>query len=125
LKKLVVFTLVEGTITTGFRVHWEISPDGERPLADGYTQLPPLPELDRVYQAWDTTYRSLDGIKRIKLKQNQITNVKFSSLKWDCERQAGRLTKLVNDWLDSTDIAVAFMDGMATVKFSRNCPECA
>jgi WD40 repeat protein len=105
VKKLVVLTLVAGTISTGFRVHWEVSPDGERTVADGYTQLPPRPELELVYQLWDTTYRSLDGSHRITIKANQITNVKFTSLKWDCERQAGRLAKSINDWLNSTNLS--------------------
>ncbi len=105
MKKLVVFTLVAGTISTGFRVHWEVSPDGERAIADGYTQLPPQSELELVYQSWDTTYRSLDGSHRITIKANQITNVKFTSLKWDCERQAGRLAKSMNNWLNSTDLS--------------------
>ena len=105
MNKLVVLKL-DGDFHDGFRVSLEIGEDGSSPdveLSDNALKLPPLPTLPDIYQVWSNSYRSLDGY-RIKPKKNQITNVKFQSLKTECQTQADILKHKFISWLQADSL---------------------
>ena len=104
MKQLLVLNL-DGDFSCGFSVHWQISAEGQPVRADGYSKLLPIPDLDLAYQAWDKTYRGLDGISRVKFKPNQITNVRYSSLQLECGQQAKTLARKIDDWFDRSDLS--------------------
>ena len=100
--KLVVLKL-DGDFHEGFRASLTISVEGSFPdieLSDNTLKLPPLPTLPEIYQTWSKSYRSLDGY-RIKPKKDQITNVRFQSLKTECHTQADILKQQFLNWLQA------------------------
>ncbi|BAY42117.1 WD-repeat protein (plasmid) [Nostoc sp. NIES-2111] len=102
MNKLVVLKL-DGSFHEGFGVNLEIGEDGSLPdieLSDNALKLPPLPTLPDTYQNWCNSYRSLDGY-RIKPKKDQITNVRFQSLKEKCHEQADILKQKFITWLQA------------------------
>jgi len=102
MKKLVVLKL-DGQLGEGVRVSLEIGEDGLRPsveLSDNQLRLPPIPTLPEIYQRWCRSYRSLDG-HRIKPKKEQISNVRFKSLKDECEQLADTIKQNFLNWLQA------------------------
>ncbi|MBE9213131.1 CHAT domain-containing protein [Plectonema cf. radiosum LEGE 06105] len=102
MKKLVVLKL-DGQLGEGVRVSLEIGKDGLPPfveLSDNQLRLPPIPTLPEIYQRWCRSYRSLDG-HRIKPKQEQISNVRFKSLKDECEQLADTIKQNFLSWLQA------------------------
>lgn len=102
MAKLVVLKF-EGDFSLGFRVGLEISEDGERPFVevdDSQLGLPAIETLPNVYQEWRRSYRSLDGY-RIKPKKEQISNVKFVSLKQECEKLTNTIKDDFKLWLQA------------------------
>ncbi len=102
MNKLVVLKL-DGDFHEGFRVSLEIGEDGSLPdveLSDNELKLPPLPTLPDIYQDWSNSYRSLDGY-RIKPKKEQITNVRFQSLKKECHAKADIIKQNFITWLQA------------------------
>ena len=100
MKKLVVLKL-DGDFNRGFSVSLEIGDDGKRgdvELSDNKLKLPPIPHLPDIYQDWCRSYFSLDGY-RIKIKKEQISNVKFTSLKEDCRKKAAYIKLNFTNWL--------------------------
>jgi WD40 repeat protein len=105
VKKLLVLNL-DGDFDTGFDVNWEIGPDGQLPFANGMSRLAlaPRPSLERAYKDWCALYHHLDG-RRIKLKSNQITNVRYTDLISQCRSTADLLTREVNEWFESSPLS--------------------
>ncbi|QYX30373.1 nSTAND1 domain-containing NTPase [Sphaerospermopsis torques-reginae] len=102
MNKLVILKL-DGNFHEGFRASLEIGEDGSLPdieLSDNAFKLPPLPTLPDIYQDWSNTYRSLDGY-RIKPKKDQITNVRFQSLKMECRTHTDILKQQFITWLQA------------------------
>ena len=102
MNKLVILKL-DGDFHDGFRVSLEIGEDGALPdieLSDNTLKLPPLPTLPDIYQDWSKSYRSLDGY-RIKPKKDQITNVRFQSLKTECHTHTDILKQQFITWLQA------------------------
>ncbi|MDB9348062.1 eIF2A-related protein [Nodularia spumigena] len=102
MKKLVVLKL-DGDFSQGFRVSLAIGEDASIPdieLSDNELKLPPIPILSHTYQDWSKSYRSLDG-HRIKAKKEQITNVKFQSLKQECQTKADIIKNKFITWLQA------------------------
>ncbi|MBD2337486.1 CHAT domain-containing protein [Calothrix sp. FACHB-156] len=102
MKKLVVLKL-DGQLGEGVRVSLEIGEDGLPPfveLSDNQLRLPPIPTLPEIYQRWCRSYRSLDG-HRIKPKKEQISNVRFKSLKDECEQLADTIKQNFLSWLQA------------------------
>ena len=102
MNKLVILKL-DGDFHDGFRVSLEIGEDGALPdieLSDNTLKLPPLPTLPNIYQDWSKSYRSLDGY-RIKPKKDQITNVRFQSLKTECHTHTDILKQQFITWLQA------------------------
>jgi WD40 repeat protein/ABC-type dipeptide/oligopeptide/nickel transport system ATPase component len=102
MKKLVVLKL-DGHLGEGVRASLEIGEDGLRPfveLSDNQLRLPPIPTLPEIYQRWCRSYRSLDG-HRIKPKKEQISNVRFKSLKDECEELANTIKQNFLSWLQA------------------------
>ena len=100
MKKLVVLKL-DGDFNRGFGVGLEIGEDGKRAnieLSDNQLRLPPIPNLPNIYQEWCRSYRGLDG-HRIKLKKGQVSNVKFTSLREDCQKKADNIKLIFTNWL--------------------------
>lgn len=100
MKKLVVLKL-DGDFNRGFGVSLEIGEDGKRAdieLSDNQLRLPQYPKLPSIYQEWSISYHSLDG-HRIKIKKGQISNVKFTSLKKDCQAKADSIKLNFTTWL--------------------------
>ena len=100
MKKLVVLKL-DGDFSQGFGVSLEIGEDGKRAdieLSDNQLRLPAISELPSIYQEWSRSYRSLDG-HRIKIKKGQISNVKFTSLREDCQAKADSIKLIFTTWL--------------------------
>jgi WD40 repeat protein len=105
VKKLLVLNL-DGDFATGFDVNWEIGPDGQRPFANGMSRLAlaPRPNLGQAYQNWRDLYRHVDGT-RIKIKPNQITNVRYTDLLSECRQTAALLAREVNEWFESSPLS--------------------
>lgn len=102
MNKLVILKL-DGNFHEGFRVRLEIGEDDALPdieLSDNTLTLPPLPTLPNIYQDWSNSYRSLDGY-RIKPKKDQITNVRFQSLKTECHTHTNILKQQFITWLQA------------------------
>ncbi|BAZ13213.1 WD-repeat protein [Calothrix sp. NIES-4071] len=102
MAKLVVLKF-EGNFGEGFGVGLEISEDGERPFVevdDSQLGLPAIESLPNVYQEWRRSYRSLDGY-RIKPKKEQISNVKFVSLRQECDKLTGIVKDDFKLWLQA------------------------
>lgn len=102
MKKLIILTL-DGNFHQGFRASLEVAQEGSRPflsLKDEALQLPSLPMMPDVYQQWYVSYRSLDGY-RIKPKKAQVTNVRFTELKQQCEVHATLVQKQFTAWLEA------------------------
>ncbi|MGF1674083.1 MAG: CHAT domain-containing protein, partial [Rivularia sp. (in: cyanobacteria)] len=100
MKKLVVLKL-DGDFNEGFSVSLEIGEDGKRAtveLSDNQLRLPPIVKLPDIYQEWCRSYRGLDGY-RIKPKLGQLSNIKVSSLKEDCQTKADDIKLILNKWL--------------------------
>ena len=100
MKKLVVLKL-DGDFNRGFGVTLEIGEDGKRPnieLSDNQLRLPAIPNLPHIYQEWCRSYRGLDG-HRIKIKQGQVSNLKFTSLRKDCQTKADNIKLIFTNWL--------------------------
>ena len=100
MKKLVVLKL-DGDFNRGFGVSLEIGEDGKRAdveLSDNQLRLPPIPNLPNIYQEWYRSYRSLDG-HRIKVKKGQVSNVKFTSLRENCQTKADNIKLIFTNWL--------------------------
>lgn len=105
MEKLLVLTL-DGNFATGFDIRWEIGPDGKIPYRKGLSRLalPPCPDLVPAFQAWQNTYRQLDG-SRIKPIGDTITNVKYTDLHSTCQQTADTLERVVNDWFDGSPLS--------------------
>jgi WD40 repeat protein len=102
MKKLVVLKL-DGDFNLGFKVGLEIGEDGKRAdfeLSDNQLRLPSIPKLPIIYQEWCRSYRGLDG-HRIKVKKDQISNIKLTSLKEDCTEKAAKIKLHFTNWLKS------------------------
>ncbi len=100
MKKLVVLKL-DGDFNRGFGVSLEVGEDGKRAdveLNDSQLRLPAIPKLPNIYQEWCRSYRGLDGY-RIKFKKEQLSHIKISSLKDDCQRKADNIKRIFTDWL--------------------------
>ncbi|MEM7713223.1 MAG: CHAT domain-containing protein [Cyanobacteria bacterium P01_A01_bin.68] len=100
MKKLVVLKL-DGDFNRGFGVSLEIGEDGKRAdveLSDNQLRLPSIPNLPNIYQEWYRSYRSLDG-HRIKVKKGQVSNVKFTSLRENCQTKADNIKLIFTNWL--------------------------
>ncbi|MDZ8091574.1 MAG: CHAT domain-containing protein [Nostoc sp. DedQUE05] len=102
MNKLVVLKL-DGDFHNGFGVSLAIGEDASLPdveLSDNALKLPGLPTLPDIYQDWSKSYRSLDGY-RIKPKKDQITNVRFQSLKKECHAKADIIKQSFITWLQA------------------------
>jgi hypothetical protein len=102
MKKLVVIKL-DGDFSEGFRISLEIGESGDRPsieLRGNQLRLPSIPTLPNIYQQWCKSYRSLDG-HRIKPKKEQISNVRFKSLKEECHELADIINHNFITWLQA------------------------
>jgi WD40 repeat protein/energy-coupling factor transporter ATP-binding protein EcfA2 len=102
MKKLVVLTL-DGDFYLGFRVSLAIGSDSALPdieLSNKELKLPPNPTLPNIYQDWYNTYRHLNG-HRIKAKKQQISHVKFQSLKKECYQNAEIIKQNFKTWLEA------------------------
>lgn len=100
MKKLVVLKL-DGDFNRGFGVSLQIGEDGKLAdveLNDSQLRLPSIPKLPSIYQEWCKSYRSLDGY-RIKFKKEQLSHVKISSLKEDCQTKADYIKLNFTNWL--------------------------
>ena len=107
MKKLVVLKL-DGDFNQGFGVSLEIGEDGKRAdieLSDNQLRLPPIPKLPSIYQEWSRSYRSLDG-HRIKIKKGQVSNVKFTCLKEDCQAKADSIKLIFTTWLKADSFQI-------------------
>ena len=105
MKKLVVLKL-KGDFKQGFQVSLDINIDCNSELekiAQGEGQLPANEELKKNYQAWQNSYRVLDGKNRIKAKPAQVTNVNLEFLKQECKTNAEALKNNLNNWLQASE----------------------
>ncbi|KYC37064.1 hypothetical protein WA1_46355 [Scytonema hofmannii PCC 7110] len=104
--KILLVLKLDGDFATGFDVNWEISPDGQRPVASGISKLALAPTLDlvHIYQIWHDTCHRLGG-SRIQYIPNQITNVRYAALVSEYKQAAATLSKFVNDWLNRSALS--------------------
>jgi hypothetical protein len=107
MSKLAVIKFVNGSLENGFSVILQISEDGDRPFFQTIGHLPPAPEIDQSYSAWQDAYRSLGMSVRRKVPQRnlrlevpeeQLTNISVTN---DCDKAAQLLCNHLNDWLRS------------------------
>ena len=100
MTKLVRLKL-NGSFPTGYNVTLEIGEEGQSPELELNGALPSDRELLQALETWHSSYRSLDGRKRIKAKPGQLTNVSLTDLRQDCRDNAQTLRNNFNHWLDA------------------------
>ena len=96
MDKWVVFKFGEGSFEQGFPVTLQIGESNQRPSVEVTGKLPPDPTIPTAYNHWQSIYRSLGHVARIKFPEGQITNV---SVKENCQQAAQDLSDRLNQWL--------------------------
>lgn len=96
--KLVILKLGTGNVNSGVPVTLQISTNGALPATELSGTLPPAPELSQTYRQWQGNYHNLDTPQRIKVPQNQKTNI--SPIE-DCQKSAKIFRENLNHWLNS------------------------
>ncbi|MBR8840888.1 MAG: CHASE2 domain-containing protein [Stigonema ocellatum SAG 48.90 = DSM 106950] len=99
MRKLVVLKL-DGNLDLGVRVTLEIGLEGDRPSTEITGSLPPNPDMLTAIDQWQSTYRSLGTLPRIKAKKI-IYDGSISQRREDCQNLASQLRKHLNHWLQS------------------------
>ena len=96
--KLVVLKLGDGSFEQGFSVTLQIGHDGDRPFTEIAGRLPPDPDISHQYSNWQSTYRSLGLLSRIKASPGFVTNISVSD---DCDQAARNLRDRLNAWFNA------------------------
>ena len=99
MRKLVVLKL-DGNLDLGVRVTLEIGLEGDRPSTEITGNLPPNPDMLTALDQWQSTYRSLGTLPRIKAKKI-VYDGSISQRREDCQNLANELRKHLNHWLQS------------------------
>lgn len=99
--KLVVLKLGPGDFDMGYPVILQIGVDGTLPAVEMTGQLPASPELPKLYRQWQVLYRKSLKAVRLDVPQTQVTNISRQAFFQDCYDSAERLSRTLNDWLNS------------------------
>jgi WD40 repeat protein len=99
MRKLVVLKL-DGDLSQGVRVTFEIGEEGERPSIEISGYLPKATDLVTANHHWQSTYQSLGNLTRIKAQKITYGG---SITEWgdDCHNWATQLSQCLNNWLVS------------------------
>lgn len=97
MKKLVILTLTQGSLSEGFAVTLRLKEDShtieQETQVLGY--LPPAPELTTLFSQWQSAYHQLvQQYSRMKAKPAQVTNL-------SCRQLGVRLSSDFNSWLNA------------------------
>ncbi|MBT9313664.1 CHASE2 domain-containing protein [Leptothoe kymatousa] len=98
MDKRVTLKLHNGTLATGFSVSLQIGNEGEVPSTELLGALPAAPDLDDMYQKWQTSYRQL-GSAALRLGISQDGFASNISYLDDCHDLAEELQHRFNEWL--------------------------
>ena len=93
----------EGSFAQGFPVNLQIAPEGLPPELEFNAELPPIPELPKHYQAWQTSYLGLGLTNRLEAKKAFVSNYSYVD---ECDRSAAILLTTFNNWLDASTFRV-------------------
>ncbi|MGB3615242.1 MAG: CHASE2 domain-containing protein [Elainellaceae cyanobacterium] len=115
--KLITLKL-DGQLQTGFRVTLEIGADGDRPYLEMNGQLPAAPNVLQALRTWQTSYRGLQLITRIRPKSIRYKG-SLQQLD-DCRQTAHTLSKELVHWLASA--AFRPLDQRLREELSRSEP---
>jgi hypothetical protein len=107
MQKLVVIKL-EGSFLQGFKVNVEIAQETKRPSIELNGELPSVPEIPEIYQAWSDSYYYLDVINRLTPVNIADDDYDWESSKINCKEKSQNLIICLNNWLRS--------EGFATVR---------
>ncbi len=98
--KLVVIKIAEGNFDIGFAVTLQIGEDAHRPSTETTGWLPPIPQMPRQYERWQSSYGKLGNGYRLSADKAQVTNV---SVTQECEHAARILHTSFNNWLQAAE----------------------
>ncbi len=95
MEKRVILTLFPGKFEQGFGVDLRIIENGTSAESGIQGQLPPSPNLPKLFEQWQSEYESIVTTHfRIKASPAQVTNVSYRQL-------GSQLAKGLNEWLNS------------------------
>ena len=97
MRKLVVLKL-DGDLEEGVRVTLEIGEEGFRPSTEIAGYLPPNPDMVTSLNQWQSTYRTLGKLTRIKAKKI-IYDGSITQWRSDCQKSVSELRSHLNNWL--------------------------
>jgi hypothetical protein len=97
MRKLVVLKL-DGDLEVGVRVMLEIGEEGFRPSTEIAGYLPPNPDMVTSLNQWQSTYRTLGKLTRIKAKKI-IYDGSITQWRSDCQKSVSELRSHLNNWL--------------------------
>ncbi|MGA9379282.1 MAG: HEAT repeat domain-containing protein [Phormidium sp.] len=101
MAKLVVLELGKGDFNQEVDVILEIGEEQSRQSIRIKGALPPAPDIAQHYQLWQSTYRSLDVRRRIKIKPAQTTNISIKDSLKDCANSADFFKSSLLGWYKS------------------------
>jgi len=89
-----------GNLNNGFQVNLTIANEGESRQLELSGNLPPAPDLQKIYSLWQSNYRSIDSISRITVNQVTYNNSTkdYTNL---CLKYLTQLKEELNKWLNS------------------------
>jgi CHASE2 domain-containing sensor protein len=96
--KLVILKLGEGAFEQGFTVTLQIGEENARPFIEVTGQLPPDPEVPRLYHRWRSIYYNIGFSARpVGQPQSSLEPVTLA----DCHQAAQELCDRLNTWLQA------------------------
>ncbi|NJL11385.1 MAG: CHASE2 domain-containing protein [Calothrix sp. SM1_7_51] len=96
MAKLVVLKLTKGDFEQGFQVILQIGEDGATPTTEITGYLPPAPSIPIYYDAWQLAHSRLNLPRRIKAKNEQVTNASIGD-------RAQLLCNSLKAWLNDSN----------------------
>jgi len=92
---------LDGNLEQGLKVNLAISTEGSIREVEIFGNLPPAPELQKIYHLWKLNYRSLNSSARISVKK--ITyNASIQKHKSECIELGIQLKQELNQWLNAS-----------------------
>ncbi len=107
--KRVNWIVGEGDFHQGFPVTVQIGSEGTLHSRQAVAHLPPAPEIAQTYKRWQTSYRLIGTLFRIKAKATQLKNVSVQPiaspdpLLLECRSAAAAIATHFNTWLNSAE----------------------
>ncbi len=103
--KLVVLKIGDGNLVNqSIPVTLQISDEGETPSVECTAKLPAAPQLEILYNQWQSAYYgTLLSSARLEIPDVQTTNISRNDYLQECEASAKRFKQYLNHWLNNSE----------------------